>query len=88
MSCVEALAATLSIVGLKEYGAILLNKFKWGHAFYSLNASLLEAYEKCETAQALIECDQRFRKGELDLSDEYRPNRDMPPSESSDDDNN
>lgn len=82
MSCVEAFAATLSIVGLPDYGSILLNKFKWGHAFYTLNASLLDAYAKCDSAQAILDCDKRFRSGEDLELDEYTPNRDMPPSES------
>jgi len=87
LSCVEAFAAALSIVGLKDYGSVLLDKFKWGHAFYKLNASLLDSYAKCDSAEAVIECDKRFRSGEDllddDGDDEYRPNRDMPPSESS-----
>jgi pre-rRNA-processing protein TSR3 len=83
LSCVEAFAAALSIVGLDNFGSILLNKFKWGHSFYTLNGSLLDAYGKCDTAQAIIECDKRFRTGEESFNDDYRPNRDMPPSESS-----
>ncbi|CAF1547608.1 unnamed protein product [Adineta ricciae] len=83
LSCVEAFAAALAIVGLRDYGTILLDKFKWGHAFYTLNASLLETYEKCDSAQAVIECDRRFRTGEESFGDSYQPNRDMPPSESS-----
>lgn len=83
LSCVEAFAAALTIVGLQDYGSILLNKFKWGHAFFSLNANLLETYAKCDSAQAIIECDKRFRSGEDLLLDDYQPNRDLPPSESS-----
>ena len=83
----EAFAAALSIVGLQDFGAVLLDKFTWGHGFYSLNSSLLDAYAKCESAQAVIECDTRFRRGEgLPDDDDERPNRDMPPSESSSDD--
>lgn len=88
LSCVEAFAAALAIVGLRDCGSILLDKFKWGHAFFTLNSSLFDAYQKCDSAQAVIECDKRFRTGEEDFADDYRPNRDMPPSESSDDDNN
>ena len=64
-------------------GSILLNKFKWGHAFYELNGTLLDAYAKCDSAQAVIERDQRFRTGQDSFNDTYTPNRDMPPSESS-----
>jgi pre-rRNA-processing protein TSR3 len=83
LSCVEAFAAALSIVGLQDFGSILLDKFKWGHAFYTLNGSLLDAYSKCDTAQAVIECDKRFRTGEENFNNNYTTNRDMPPSESS-----
>ena len=83
LSCVEAFAAALSIVGLSDVGSILLNKFKWGHAFYTLNGSVLDAYAKCDSAQAVIECDQRFRTGQESFNESYTPNRDMPPSESS-----
>ncbi len=60
-----------------------MNKFKWGHAFYTLNGSLLDAYAKCDSAQAIIECDTRFRTGKEIFNNNYTPNRDMPPSESS-----
>ena len=83
LSCVEAFAAALSIVGLEKMGSILLNKFKWGHGFYTLNSSLLNAYAKCDSAQAVIDCDTRFRTGQVTFEDDYTPNRDMPPSESS-----
>ena len=73
----------MSIVGLSDVGAVLLNKFKWGHGFYTLNGSLLDAYAKCDSAQAVIDCDNRFRSGEESFGDAYTPNRDMPPSESS-----
>ncbi|CAF0990691.1 unnamed protein product [Rotaria sordida] len=85
LSCVEAFAAALAIVGLQDFGSILLDKFKWGHAFYTLNGSLLDAYAKCDSAQAVIECDKRFRTGQDSFTNDYTPNRDMPPSESSED---
>ncbi|CAF5022379.1 unnamed protein product, partial [Rotaria socialis] len=40
---------------------------------------------KCDSAQAILECDKRFRTGQDSFTDEYTPNRDMPPSESSED---
>ena len=49
LTTVEALAASLFILGLKEQGMELLDKFKWGHTFYELNQNLLEEYSKLET---------------------------------------
>jgi len=31
----------------------------------------------------MIECDTRFRTGQESFNNDYKPNRDMPPSESS-----
>ena len=48
LTTVEALSASLFILGFKEQGLELLNKFKWGHTFYDLNQNLLEEYSKLE----------------------------------------
>ncbi|KAI3794516.1 hypothetical protein L1987_37148 [Smallanthus sonchifolius] len=60
LSCVEALAAGLIICGEEENGELLLSKFKWGHAFLSLNwffeylLELLKAYAKCANSAEII----------------------------------
>ncbi|KAJ0703865.1 putative 16S/18S rRNA aminocarboxypropyltransferase Tsr3 [Helianthus annuus] len=54
LSCVEALAAGLIICGEVENGELLLSKFKWGHAFLSLNRELLKEYAKCENSAEII----------------------------------
>ncbi|KAL3630191.1 hypothetical protein CASFOL_023175 [Castilleja foliolosa] len=54
LSCVEALAAALIICGEEETGNLLLGKFKWGHAFLSLNRELLKAYSECENGADMI----------------------------------
>ncbi|XP_058006320.1 uncharacterized protein LOC110671035 isoform X2 [Hevea brasiliensis] len=54
LSCVEALSAALIICGEKETANLLLGKFKWGHAFLSLNRELLKAYSECENSAAII----------------------------------
>ncbi|KAL9459148.1 hypothetical protein AB3S75_002523 [Citrus x aurantiifolia] len=54
LSCVEALSAALIICGEEETANLLLGKFKWGHAFLSLNRELLKAYSKCENSADII----------------------------------
>ncbi|KAL5555932.1 hypothetical protein UlMin_038168 [Ulmus minor] len=54
LSCVEALSAALIICGEEETADLLLGKFKWGHAFLSLNKELLKAYSECENSAEII----------------------------------
>uniref|UniRef100_A0A2C9UQ11 18S rRNA aminocarboxypropyltransferase n=1 Tax=Manihot esculenta TaxID=3983 RepID=A0A2C9UQ11_MANES len=54
LSCVEALSAALIICGEEETANLLLGKFKWGHAFLSLNRELLKSYAECENSAAII----------------------------------
>ncbi|XP_043718534.1 18S rRNA aminocarboxypropyltransferase-like isoform X2 [Telopea speciosissima] len=54
LSCVEALSAALIICGEEETANLLLDKFKWGHAFLSLNRQLLKAYSECATSADII----------------------------------
>ncbi|WVZ55820.1 hypothetical protein U9M48_006430 [Paspalum notatum var. saurae] len=54
LSCVEALSAALIICGEEDTGRLLLDKFKWGHAFLSLNRDLLKAYSQCENGSEII----------------------------------
>ena len=48
LTTVEALSASLFVLGFKEQSMELLDKFKWGHTFYELNQNLLEDYSKLE----------------------------------------
>ncbi|KAK3211944.1 hypothetical protein Dsin_016650 [Dipteronia sinensis] len=54
LSCVEALSAALILCGEEETANLLLGKFKWGHAFLSLNRELLKAYSECENSANII----------------------------------
>ncbi|WCJ31823.1 16S rRNA aminocarboxypropyltransferase [Euphorbia peplus] len=54
LSCVEALSAALIICGEEESADLLLGKFKWGHAFLSLNRELLKAYSECQNSSEII----------------------------------
>ncbi|WP_299293788.1 DUF367 family protein [Nitrosopumilus sp.] len=44
LTTVEAITASLFILGFSQQGLELLDKFKWGHTFYELNQNLLHDY--------------------------------------------
>ena len=60
LTCAEAIAAALYICGWKEQAEEVMSKFKWGHAFFSVNEIYLEAYAECETAMDIIEAQNRI----------------------------
>ncbi len=44
LTTIEAVSASLFILGFAQQGMDLLDKFKWGHTFYELNQNLLHDY--------------------------------------------
>lgn len=80
LTCAEALAGGLYIAGYRDAAEELMNKFKWGHGFISLNRDLLESYMKCKTSEEVIETQNAWL---TQGSPSAGPKRDMfPPSES------
>ncbi|KAI8536182.1 hypothetical protein RHMOL_Rhmol10G0236100 [Rhododendron molle] len=67
LSCVEALSAALLICGEEETANLLLSKFKWGHAFLSLNRELLKAYSECENSADIISVQNAWLSQETQL---------------------
>lgn len=63
LSTVEALAAALYIVGLKEEAEKLLGIFKWGPEFVRLNYERLEAYAKAKDSGEVLELQRGFMLG-------------------------
>ena len=49
LTTVEALSASLFILGFNGQALELLDKFKWGHTFYSLNQNLLDEYSQVKS---------------------------------------
>jgi len=54
LNCVEALAAAFYIVGHDDYAEKLLEKFSWGHSFWTLNGNLIKRYRTCSTAEEVV----------------------------------
>jgi pre-rRNA-processing protein TSR3 len=76
----------LYIAGYPDAAEALMNKFKWGHGFISLNRELLESYMKCTTSEEVIETQNRWLTLGGPDAGPSRGRRDMmPPSESESD---
>ena len=55
LTTAEAIAAAVYIMGDSTLASSLLNKFKWGHTFYTLNESLLKDYSKAKSESNIVE---------------------------------
>lgn len=85
LSCAEALAATLFIMGYTDESKQLLSKFKWGSSFFDINSEILDAYSNCKTSEELIEAQSTYlEKCREDNALNQNRILDMPPSSSSD----
>jgi pre-rRNA-processing protein TSR3 len=60
LSSVEALAASLHILGFREKASRLLSLFKWGPTFLTLNAQPLEAYASATNEDELLRAESQF----------------------------
>ncbi|XP_032662982.1 ribosome biogenesis protein TSR3 homolog isoform X2 [Odontomachus brunneus] len=60
LSCVEAIAAALTITGFHDEAALYLGKFSWGHSFLELNSELLEKYALCKSNEEVIAVQEKF----------------------------
>ncbi|POM58526.1 Hypothetical protein PHPALM_36814 [Phytophthora palmivora] len=60
LSCAEAIAATLYIVGLQDEAAEVMDEFSWGAEFLQMNAERLDAYAACEDSAQVEEAQNAF----------------------------
>lgn len=60
LSSVEALAATLYIVGLKKEADRLVNAFRWGPVFIALNKNPLEEYSLAKNRENIGEIEGTY----------------------------
>lgn len=87
LSCVEALAAALIIVGYQDIARHFLSKFKWGSTFFDINQELIDIYTECKTGDEMVKAQEAYLS-KCQKDNELRQNRnlDMPPSSSEDED--
>lgn len=62
LSCVEAFAAALYIVGFEELGSHILSRFKWGDVFFEINHEILDRYVGCETHEDVAAAERDWIK--------------------------
>jgi len=55
LTTVEALAAAVCIMGDFTLASLILDKFKWGHTFYTLNEKLLKDYSEAVSESKVYE---------------------------------
>jgi len=60
LSSVEALAASLFILGEKKHAEDILSKFTWGMNFIDLNKEPLERYSKAKTSAEVVEIQREY----------------------------
>jgi pre-rRNA-processing protein TSR3 len=60
LSSVEAVAATIYILGEVEEAARYLNIYKWGPNFLTLNAEPLEAYRRSRTEGRVLKAEREY----------------------------
>ncbi|EFO25930.1 hypothetical protein LOAG_02552 [Loa loa] len=83
LSCVEAFAAGLYMIGLKSNAQLLLSKFKWGPNFLKMNEDLLDAYAACENgAEVIARQNAHLRTLAKEASEMKQRPVDMPKSDS------
>ncbi|VDL66801.1 unnamed protein product [Nippostrongylus brasiliensis] len=86
LTCAEALAAGLYIVGHVQAAERVMKQFTWGPHFIELNRELLDIYAGCHTPEEVIRKQTQYLE-RLDKEAEESRNRgiDLPPSGSDSD---
>ncbi|KAI8447977.1 hypothetical protein BY996DRAFT_6433454 [Phakopsora pachyrhizi] len=72
LTCVEAIAGSLAIVGLQAEAVRLLEKFGWGSTFWSLNQDLIDRYRTCPDGDDLKQTQVEILRS---IEDEARERR-------------
>lgn len=66
LNCVEALAATLYIIGEKEEARSVFEGFSYADEFFRLNEEVLELYSTCKSSEEVIEAQTRYLSAQME----------------------
>ncbi|CAH0478877.1 unnamed protein product [Peronospora belbahrii] len=86
LSCAEAIAATLYIVGLKEEAVQVMDEFSWGAEFLKINADCLANYAACENSADVVEAQNAYLAACQAEHEKRRQRMDLPSLEDVEDD--
>ncbi|OQS03431.1 hypothetical protein THRCLA_04264 [Thraustotheca clavata] len=84
LTCVEAIAATLYIVGMQDEAIQLMEEFTWGMEFLKLNEDALNAYAACANSTEVTAAQERYLT-QCEAEEEERRNRSMLPDDEDED---
>lgn len=87
LSCAEALAAALLVVGYRDIAESYLSKFKWGSTFFEINEELIKLYSECRNGDEIVAVQTKYLE-KCHKENELRQDRnlDLPPNSSDEDD--
>ncbi|MHA2250223.1 MAG: DUF367 family protein [Candidatus Kariarchaeaceae archaeon] len=60
LTCAEAIAASLWVLGEKKQAEDILKPFRWGDAFLDINYERLEAYSNCKNSSEIVEVQSTY----------------------------
>ena len=87
LNCAEALAGALLLSGYLEEAERIMDVFKWGPAFFSVNELYFDRYLQCKTSEDMQTAQTEMIETVKALKEENRNREiDLPPSSSSSDD--
>lgn len=86
LSCAEAIAGGLLVVGHRQLAEEYLGKFNWGPTFFKLNEEVVDIYPRCGNAEKLIEVqDDYLYRCHVEKRLRLGRSPDLPPSSSDED---
>ncbi|CCD71625.1 18S rRNA aminocarboxypropyltransferase [Caenorhabditis elegans] len=80
LTCAEAMAAGLYILGFQEAASRLMKPFSWGDHFIELNKELLDLYAACDTPEDVIRAQNEYLERIDKEREQHSRDIDLPPS--------